>query len=331
MKDVRWGIVGCGDVAERKSGPALYGVENSSVVAVMSRKEEKAKGFAERHGVSKYYTDADELIADPDVNAVYIGTPPSAHPEFVLKAAKAGKHVLCEKPMSPSVTECRKMIDACRKAEVQLMIAFYRRFYPVVIKMKDLLADGVIGEPTRVHATCGFYSQITRESERAWFIDPAISGGGFLVDVATHRLDLMTMFFGAAAQVGAFVGTQTLDIDVDDASSLLIKFQGGIHGSLLGNWNSGANTDYFEIQGTKGRMYSHNLSSKGELKVETIFGNQEFSLPSPKPVHLYLVDHFVQSLLSNTPNSLDGDQGILATQITEAAYESAQSQKIVSL
>ena len=331
MKDVRWGIVGCGDVAERKSGPALYGVENSSLIAVMSRNEEKAKGFAERHGAPKFYTDVDDLIADSDVNAIYVGTPPSVHAEIVEKAAKAGKHVLCEKPMSPSVAECQSMIDSCKEAGVQLMIAYYRRFYPIVVKMKDLIADGIIGDPIRVHATCGFYSEIRADSERGWFVDPAISGGGFLVDVASHRLDLMSMFFGAATQVGAFVDTQTLDIDVDDASSLIIKFENGIHGTLLGNWNAGANTDYFEIQGTKGRMYSHNLSSSGDLKVETIFGNQEFSLPSPKPVHLYLVDHFVQCLLSDTANSLDGDQGILATKISEAAYESAKSQKIVHI
>ena len=149
LKEVCWGIIGTGDVAEYKGGPPLYKAPNSRLVAVMSRSEQKVKSFAERHGAERWYTDAGELIRDPEVNAVYIATPPHVHRALSEQAAAAGKHILLEKPMAPSVADCEAIIQACRKHDVQLIVAYYRRFFPVVMKMKELLDEGAIGRPIR--------------------------------------------------------------------------------------------------------------------------------------------------------------------------------------
>lgn len=331
LDDVRWGIIGSGDVAEHKSGPALYQADHSTLVAVMSRRGEKARDFGRRHGAKRAYDDADALINDPEVNAVYIGTPPHVHDALTARAARAGKHVLCEKPMAVTVAECESMIEVCREHGVQLMIAYYRRFFPVVQKIKALVDDGAVGEPLRVSATVAALYQPRNDGERSWLVDPDVAGGGFLTDVATHRIDLMTHFFGPAREVAAFVDTQTFDFEVDDAASLLMRFDGGVHGVVQANWNVGVGLDDFEISGTRGRLVTRNLSSGGDLDLITADGTVSFHLPAQAVTHLHLVEHFVEALRTGTPNGLDGEAGMQATRITEAAYASAGRGVVVRL
>ena len=329
LDEVRWGIIGSGDVAEYKGGPALYHVDGSKLIAVMSRREEKAKNFAERHGAARHYTSAEALLEDDEVNAVYVATPPDVHAEHVAMAAERGKHVLCEKPMAQTVAECEAMIDVCRAHGVQLMIAYYRRFFPVVVKMKALLDEHRIGELVRARAElAGFYTP-RADGERAWLTDAGRAGGGFMTDAGTHRLDLLAHFLGEVQEVSAFTDTQTFDFDVDDASSVIMRFEGGVHATAAFNWNIGSPIDEFELCGTGGRVLSRNLG-RGDLEVlvegET---TETFELPAPAITHLGLVEHFVACLQSGTPNALPGEAGMQATRMTEAAYRSSREGRVV--
>ncbi len=328
MDEVRWGIIGCGDVAEHKGGPALYNVPHSRLVAVMSRRAHRAEDFARRHNAERYYTAVDDLLADDEVNAVYVATPPNVHADLTERAARAGKHVLCEKPMAMTVAECRRMIETCRDCGVQLIIAYYRRFFPVVVKMKEAVEAGRIGRVLRARTAVANYYSPRADGERAWLTQQGTAGGGFLTDVATHRLDLLALFLGTARTVAAFVETQHFDFDVDDASSLAVRFENGAHATGSFNWNVDASVDEFEVWGTKGRLFARNLGA-GDLDI--VVGNEvaHHHLPAPSITHLGLVDHFVQCLRAGTPNALPGEAGMQATRMTEAAYQSAREGRVV--
>ncbi|MFH0796716.1 MAG: Gfo/Idh/MocA family oxidoreductase [Candidatus Omnitrophota bacterium] len=322
MKLIRWGIIGCGSVAEYKGGPALYKVLNSTLLAVMSRNEERAKSFAERHHAKRCYTSIEDLLSDSEIDAVYIAAPPNTHAELTEKAARSKKHVLCEKPMALNVAECRKMIAACRKNNVQLMVAYYRRFYPVVKKIKYLLNEGVIGKPVY----CRFLTSSLYDGEPNWRLDPKVSGGGYLFDVGSHRLDLLAYFFGKPKKVSAFVGANHLDIPVDDSSSLILEFAGGLQAVCQFFWAMATPVDELDIGGTKGRILSRNLE-KGELQVIIGKGIKEYIFPRHQITHYSLVENYVKSLLSGKPNSLPGEEGMITSQIIEKAVQSSREDR----
>ncbi len=327
---VKWGIIGTGDVAEYKGGPPLYQVPDSELVAVMSRREEKVKDFARRHGVDRWYTEVDALLADAEVNAVYIATPPHVHLDVAARAAAAGKHILLEKPMAMTVHECNAINAMCQKHKVQLIVAYYRRFFPIVQKMKELLDAGAIGRPMRGRALHTGYYQPREDGERAWLTSLEIGGGGFMRDAGIHRLDLFAYLFGKAVDVTAYADTVHFDFDVDDSSTVIIRFENGLHATAEFNWNVGLPLDEFEISGTEGRIYTRNLG-KGELILESGSGIELFHMPAPAFVHHNLVAHFVEALLSGTPNKLPGEEGMKATEICLAAYESSKLRKTISL
>ena len=183
MTTVRWGIIGCGDVTEVKSGPGFQKARGSALVAVMRRDAAKAEDYARRHGVPRWYTDAEALVRDPEVDAVYVATPPSTHCEYTVLAARAGKPVYVEKPMALDHAECRTMIDACAAAGVPLFTAYYRRAMPRFARIKALLDAGAIGT-VRVAAVCVYRAFTPPAGALPWRIDPAISGGGLFVDLA---------------------------------------------------------------------------------------------------------------------------------------------------
>lgn len=330
MEEVRWGIIGSGDVAEKKGGPALYNVESSRLVAVMSRREEKAQDFASRHGAERHYSRVEDLLGDEEINAVYVATPPSSHMEIVAMTARAGKHVLLEKPMAMTVEECERIIEACREYGVSLMVAYYRRFFPVVEHMKRLVEQGNIGRVVRARAqTTSFYAP-RADGERSWLSDPGIAGGGFLTDVGTHRLDLLAHILGPPREVAAFVDTQTLDVAVDDSSPLAMRFENGVHATAEFNWNVGVPVDEFEVCGTAGRILCRGLDA-GELDLISANGKQSFLLPASSITHRGLVEHYVQCILENRLNLLPGEEGMVATSITEAAYLSSEQGRSVEL
>lgn len=327
-KILRWGIIGCGDVADRKGGPALYGVEGSELVAVMRRDIEQAAEFAHRHGAKRWYNKAEDLLNDPEINAVYVATPVVLHHDYTLRAAEAGKHVMCEKPMAMNAVQCREMIAACRKNGVRLMIAYYRRTYPIVQKMKQLLAEGVIGEPmlVRINLT-GYYNP---QGSGVWRTDPERAGGGVLFDVGSHRLDVMVYLLGGVEQVAAFVETLHGGYRVEDSAVLSMKLTNGMHGVANFNWNVGSKTDEFELYGTEGKILARPLDG-GHLEIHRGKQVETVDLPPPKVTHWGLAENFVQAIRTDAPLICSGEEGMQTNLIMEAACRAANEERTVHL
>ncbi|HUH32582.1 MAG TPA: Gfo/Idh/MocA family oxidoreductase, partial [Daejeonella sp.] len=206
---INWGIIGCGDVTEVKSGPAFNKVDRSSLHAVMRRNAAKAKDYAERHNVPVWYDSADDLIADNLVNAVYIATPPAYHEEYAVKALKAGKDVYVEKPMALTASGCQRIAHAAELSGGKVSVAHYRRAMPFFLKIKELIESNTIGQVLFVNLKMfqGAKNEVISKTEDNWRLDPLISGGGLFYDLAPHQIDMMLYLFGSAQKASGFSST----------------------------------------------------------------------------------------------------------------------------
>jgi predicted dehydrogenase len=252
-QQLNWGIIGCGDVTELKSGPAFNLVPNSKLYAVMRRNAEKAKDYAIRHKVPVWYASADDLINDPNVNAIYIATPPSSHEPYTIAALKAGKPVYVEKPMALSAKSCQLMADASAIYKTKLTVAHYRRAMPYFLKIKELIEE--IGEIRFVNIN--FYksssSAIIAQTAENWRLVPEISGGGLFHDLAPHHLDLLNWFFGYPIQINGFSINQSQESSADDLVAALLAYP---HFPATGIWsfNASREEDQCEIVGAHGSI-----------------------------------------------------------------------------
>jgi predicted dehydrogenase len=296
FEKVRWGIIGCGDVTEVKSGPAFQKIKNSELAAVMRRTGELAKDYAERHHISKWYDDAQSLINDPDVDIIYIATPPGAHLDYTIMAAKAGKPVYVEKPMARNYAECQEMIAACKNAGVPLFVAYYRRGHERFLKIKELLDSKVIGDVRMVSSTQ--YQPVTEDmmnvEKLPWRVQPDLSGGGLFFDLASHTLDILDFLLGPITSVQGFASNQAGYYKAEDIVTGTYQFESGVHG--VGNWCFTAfeYVDENVIIGSKGKItfstFGHNLI------ITTANGTKEFTFEPPQHVHQPLVETIVKEL-----------------------------------
>jgi len=302
MKDdeIRWGILGCGDVTEVKSGPAFDHIDGSRRVAVMRRDGEKARDYAERHGVPRWYSDADDLIADPQVNAIYIATPPDSHAEYTLRAARSGKPVYVEKPMARTHGECERMIDACRDADVPLFVAYYRRRLPTFLKARELIEDGAIGDVRFAGVTLvGPPAPDHLNGELPWRVLPEISGGGLFFDVGSHQLDLLDFLLGPIESARGHAVNQAGWYPAEDAVSASFAFESGAIGN--GIWcftlSPGSTIDRTDIVGTQGRITFSTFGLDQPLTLVRENGqSEEFLLPPPTHVQEPLIQTIVDAL-----------------------------------
>ena len=310
MAILRWGILGCGNVAEHKGGPPLYTVDDSDLIAVMRRDRAKAQDFAERHGAKRFYTDIDQLLLDDEINAIYIATPPYLHCEQTILAAQAGKHVLCEKPMAMTVQECQRMVDACNDAGVTLMLAYYRNHYPNVVKMKALMDESAIGDVVLARINCTGYYNPNRQDLKNWRINPEISGGGVLMDIGSHRISLLQSLMGDITSARGYAETVHLDAAVDDSAVFTLRFESGAHAVANINWNVGIDIDDVEVYGTAGCLRCSPLNS-GNLTLETKSEGQVKLHQPPLPhTHTGLVEDFVNHLKTGEPIRCSGESGL---------------------
>ncbi len=317
---LRWGLIGCGDVAERKGGPALYSVSGSTLEAVMSRSLDKARDFAARHGTQRYYDSLKELFADDALNAIYIATPVYLHCEQAIAAAEAGKHILCEKPMAMNATQCQKMIDACRSNSVTLMIAYYRRFYPNIIKLKKLIDTGAIGQPLLARVENHSPLHLTPENKSHWKFNPKLSGGGVLMDIGSHRLDLLQYLFGEVAEINGRADRQFLSIDVDDSFTFEMKFKSGVRAIGSVCWHINRASDILEVYGSEGKLTIDGLNS-GKLLLESTKGNHKYQLPALQCTHTGLVEDFLNHLRTGAPVNCSGAIGSKTNGLIEKIYQ----------
>ena len=310
---IRWGIIGCGDVTEVKSGPAFNKVKNSSLVAVMRRDATKAKDYAQRHGVSKWYSDANALINDPEVTAVYIATPPSSHEEYTIAALCAGKPVYVEKPMALKAEAAQRMANAATEKNIKLVVAHYRREQPMFKKIKQLVADKTIGD-IRFAKLELYKRSITKEElevpKTAWRVNAAIAGGGLFHDLSPHQLDLMYYFFGEADSINGIALNQQGLYNADDIVAGNIVFNNGIlfNGLWCFNVSEQEEKDICEIVGSKGKI---KFSVFGEPKIEmTIEGKKEnFLFDTLQHVQQPMIEKVVDYFLDNVPNPCSAEEG----------------------
>ncbi len=293
---VRWGIVGVGDVTEAKSGPGFQQADGSQLVAVMRRDGAKAADYARRHGVPRWYDDADALVADPDVDAVYVATPPDSHREHALRAAAAGKPVYVEKPMARTAVECQDMIDACDAAGVPLFVAYYRRAMPRFVTVKDLLDGGAIGELRTVAVRTQSPPGRWQPDHLPWRVLPEISGGGLFVDLGSHTLDLLDHLLGPVTQVSGTAGNRGGHYPAEDVVTAAFTFASGVQG--VGTWcfDAATRVDEVEVVGTGGSLL---FSSFGQepLRLTTAAGERLVEAPYPATVQLPLIQTVVDALL----------------------------------
>ncbi|HEV8130378.1 MAG TPA: Gfo/Idh/MocA family oxidoreductase [Acidobacteriota bacterium] len=297
MKTIRWGMIGCGDVTELKSGPALQKANNSQLVAVMCRTREKARDYAARHGVPKWFDEGESLIRDPEVDIVYVATPPSSHMEYTLMAAKAGKPVYVEKPMARTFQECQTMIDACKRAGVPIFVAYYRRSLPRFLKVKEILDSGGIGQIRSVAVTLhrplppeGYDSQ-----NLPWRVNPEIAGAGQFLDLASHTLDYLDYILGPIVKATGNATNHAGLYPAEDIVAGSFIFQSGVHGTGLWCFTAFAPEDVTEIVGSKGKI-SFSTFDTTPVVLTASESVQQFSIDNPIHIQQPLIQAIVDEL-----------------------------------
>jgi predicted dehydrogenase len=295
---IRWGILGCGTVTEVKSGPAFQKVPGSELVAVMRRDGEKARDYARRHGVPRWYDDADDLLHDPGVDAVYIATPPGSHAEYTVRAARAGKPVYVEKPMGRTYAECQAMIEACEAAGVPLFVAYYRRALPAFLKIKELVEAGAVGAVRFVTIT--IHRPPRPEDRRAeslpWRVIPELAGGGYFFDLASHQLDYLDYLLGPIVYATGVAANQAGLYPAEDVVAASLAFESGA--VTTGVWSFAAwdDAEGAAIVGSEGRI-EFSFFEPEPVRLHTAAGIEVLDLPTPQHVQQPLIQTVVDELL----------------------------------
>jgi predicted dehydrogenase len=322
MNKINWGIIGCGDVTELKSGPAFNKVANSSLVAVMRRDAAKAEDYARRHQVPRWYDDADKLINDPEVNAIYIATPPSSHEAYAMAAINAGKPVYLEKPMAHSYAAARLVADTAAAKNSQLVVAHYRRQQPLFKKIKQLIHDKVIGEPLLARLELSkppLAKEDLSDPKIAWRVNPAIAGGGLFHDLSPHQLDLMYHFFGPVQKVTGLATNQGGLYAAEDLVAGNILFENGVvfSGAWCFNAAAEAASDRCEIIGTAGKI-SFSVFSGTALTVLANGKTTTHSFDALQHVQQPMIEATVQYFLGEGANPCSGQEGAEVMRVMEA-------------
>ncbi len=316
VKRVRWGIIGVGNVTERKSGPGFQQAERSELVAVMRRNGALAADYARRNNVPRWYDDADELINDPEVDAVYIATPPSSHKEYAVRVAQAGKPVYVEKPMARTAPECEEMISACDEAGVGLFVAYYRRAMPRFVTVKELLDSGRIGPLRSVSIHNERPAPVGDAAHEGWRVDPEISGGGHFVDLGSHILDLLDWLLGPVTHAAGVATNRGGRYAAEDLVTGVFSFRSGVEGVGVWNYDSFHYKDQIEIIGTAGAL-RFSCFTEEPLQLLTARGMEQIKAPYPDTVQLPLIQTVVDALTRHGESPSNGQSAVRTAHVID--------------
>jgi predicted dehydrogenase len=320
MKTIHWGIIGGGSVCERKSGPAFYKIEHSSLAAVMSRNAGKARDFALRHQVPACYTDADSLIYDADIDAVYVATPPDSHKEYTIRALRAGKPVYVEKPMAMNYQECAEMIKASQESGQKLFVAYYRRALPYFLKVKELLQENAIGNV--LSAGIKYFrpplaSDFTAETH-TWRVKQSVAGEGYFYDLAPHTLDILDFLLGEISEAKGFSYNAGHLYEVKDTVTAILRFRSGVTG--VGQWcfvTSGKSTeDSVVITGDKGELRFNTFAFQ-PIRLRAVNREEEFAISPPEHIQQPLIQTIVDELRGTGSCPSTGISGARASRVMD--------------
>lgn len=315
-RPVRWGILGCGDVTEVKSGPGFQRADGSALVAVMRRDRAKAEDYARRHGVARAYGEAQALIDDPDIDAVYIATPPDSHEPLALRVAAAGKPCLIEKPMARSHAECARIVDAFTRAGVRLWVAYYRRALPRFLTLRALVQAGAIGRVTAVHI------QVTDRLARGeavanWRFDPQQAGAGLFFDLASHGVDLLDFLFGPITDACGFPLNTGGSYAAEDVTAAAFRFGDRLTGTGIWNFNADAKTDLLTLTGSAGTIVSPILSDTDLIVTRPGEERRAIAAGNPPHVHQPLIQTIVDELRGRGRCESTGESGARASWVLD--------------
>ncbi len=326
METINWGIIGCGDVTEVKSGPAFNKVDDSKLIAVMRRDAAKAADYAQRHNVGKWYDDANALMNDAEINAIYIATPPASHLPYALSALKKGFNVYVEKPVTRNASEAQEMAEAVRKGKSKLVVAHYRRAVPMFLHVKKLLDDNAIGDVRTVQIRMwqARKPKLVADVATNWRVQPELSGGGYFHDLAPHQLDLMLFYFGEPEYYSGFSLNQSQATPADDhvCGQILFKNKVVVNGSWCFNVAESETTDTCEIIGTKGKItfpfFGKYVTCKNEDGEETV----EFT--HPQHIQQPMITKIVAYFKGEGPNPCTIDEAVTLMKIMDSFTTSSK-------
>jgi len=317
---IKWGIIGCGDVTEIKSGPAFSKIPGSTLIAVMRRNAKKAADYALRHGVDRWYADANELMNDPSINAVYIATPPAFHLPYALSALKRGLNVYVEKPVTLNSSEARQMADAVVQGDAKLTVAHYRRRLPLFLKIKLLIDSGIAGEirTVQIRLWQSRSAGLVAKTKDNWRLKPELSGGGYFHDLAPHQLDLMLFYFGTPVSYSGYSMNQSGQSGADDHVSGELLFDNNIvvSGSWCFNVAEHLQTDTCEIIGSEGAIVFSFFSNY--VTVKDKYGSETETFVHPLHIEQPMITDVVNYFNDQLPNPCSIQEAVLLMDIIDA-------------
>jgi predicted dehydrogenase len=316
---VRWGLIGAGDIAEKRVAPALRDGERSTLVAVARRRAELAEEFARRFGAPRSYPRWEDLLRDHEVDAVYVATPVALHAEIAVAAAAAGKHVLCEKPMAMTIEECERMVAAADAADVLLGVAYYRHLYPMVRRVKELLSSGTLGRTVLAQVNAFERFDPPADHARAWLLDPQLSGGGPMFDFGCHRLEILLHLLGPAEGVAATLTRAVFQRRVEDTAVATVRFAGGALGTVTVSHGTAESRDTVDLYCEAGSIHIPLLNGS-RLIVRTGSEETEEQHAPPTNLHQPLVDQFAAAVLGGGRPVVDGAAGKAVNRLLAEIY-----------
>ena len=319
MHTIRWGMIGCGDVAEVKSGPALYKADGSALAAVMRRDRIKAEDYARRHNVARVHETSDDLINDPDVDAVYVATPPSSHCELAVKAAAARKPCLVEKPMAMNHAECLRMVDAFHASATPLWVAYYRRALPRFLKVRELLRARAIGDLTSIHVKVTD-PLATGEAAKAWRFRKEISGGGLFLDLASHYFDIIDFVAGPITAAAGFPLNTGGTYEAEDVTAAAFQIGGKVAGTSIWNFHAPVSADSIVFTGAEGEIAT---AVRADADVLVTRGGQQnlYRFRNPPHVHQPLIQTIVDELRGKGQCDSTGESGARSSWVMERCLQ----------
>lgn len=321
MKKLKWGLIGCGDIVQKRVGPAFIELKNCNLIAVSRANKNLVKECAEKLKAKKWYYNWEDIVKDKEIDAVYIATPVYLHADQTIACAKAGKHVLCEKPMAMNTKECNKMIAVCKKNNVKLSIAYYRHFYPVISRIKEIISSGIIGEITFCQINAFEIFNRSQDEPRYWLLEKSKSGGGPMMDFGCHRIEVLLNILGPIKNIKSIKSNVLFkNRNVEDTLSILLKFKNQAHGIINVSHAVFESNDTLEIYGSKGSIHVPILN-KGKLTLITDKGAQTEKLLPHKNFHLPHINAFTEAILNKKNVPVSGEIGLEVNKILEKIYK----------
>jgi len=316
---VRWGLIGAGDIVRKRVGEALRTSRGCELAAVSRANASLVDEFAREVGARRSFADWRDLVRSDEIDAVYVATPVYLHAEQTVAAAEAGKHVLCEKPMAMSTAECDRMMAACRQANVRLGIAYYRHFYPVVVRIRQLMQSGAIGSAVFAQLVASEPFDPPPGAPRHWLVQRSQSGGGPMADFGCHRIEVLLHLLGPIASVTSVVTTAALEREVEDTAAALLRFETGACALVAATNAAATRLDTLEIHGTRGSIRVSSLNA-GDFVLQADGHERIESHPPAANVHVPLVEDFVDAVQRGRDPAVDGRIGRAVAVIQDGIY-----------